>query len=241
MIRLVIVGGDHPRSESLCRELIASGLFQVEIQPRVNLEDLEGNYSLQSIPSHKYGRALSCTESCCALAHKLAQERLISTGGVVLEDDAVVLNYQALADYAAQVVGSDENILLNFSTTRCAEDAHWDFGNNLLIRTYGPTALAVGYAASRSEMQQLIESNNSLEYVADWPPTRAKHLRLKFPLIAHGYRNTQSLIGSTVTRRQVSLWQLLIRGHHRIFLIRIQGKLRFEVNKFLLCKKGARL
>lgn len=240
MIRVVIVGGDQPRSENLYNDLQDSGLFQVEIQPRINKSDLLKALKPCKNWSPAYGRPLSTAESCCALAHRLAQERLASTGGVILEDDAVVLDIQALADFATPVVDSKRSILLNFSTTRCAEDVNWNLTNNSTIRTIGPSALAVGYAASRSELNQLVNANYCLEHVADWPPTRSRHLRLKFPIVAHGFRDNESLIENTSNRNPTSFRELLIHFHLKAVTERIKKKIQFELTNVLLRVRSAK-
>lgn len=239
MIRVIIVGGDQPRSKNLYRDLQDSGLFKVEIQARINKSDFLKLNDAEKGSSKKYGRTLSISERSCALAHRLAQETLASTGGIILEDDAVVLDFQALANFGASVVDSKQSILLNYSTSRCAEDVSWNLTSNSIIRTIGPSPLAVGYAASRSKLSQLVKANHNLEYVADWPPTNAKHYRLKYPVVAHGLRNTTSLIEGTTNRNQKSLFELLSGAHFQASLNRVTRKFQFELTSFLLRTQGA--
>lgn len=241
MIRTVIVGGDSPRSLSLHEDLLAAGLFQVEIQPRIVEEDLNDKRLHLKSSKESYGRELSIAERCCALAHRRAQERIVSSGGIILEDDAVVLNFQLLADYASWVVESNKSILLNLSSTQCAEDVNWEFDRNKIIRTCGPSALAVGYVASSQGMCQLIESNQSLQFVADWPPLKAIHYRLKFPVVAHGQRNFESLIAGSTRREAVPLIALLFKFRFRAFLVRLKGKLSFEITRIQIVRYGAKL
>jgi len=240
MIRVVIVGGDQPRSKNLLKDLQDSGFFQVIIQPRVNESNLVGAHYPAISSAEAYGRTLSISERCCSLAHRLAQEKLATTGGIILEDDAVVLDFQALADFAAQVIDSDQNILLNFSTLRCSEDVDWNLTNNSIIRTVGPSSLAVGYAGSANALRQLIEANFCLEYVADWPPINARHLRLKYPIVAHGHRNNMSLITGTTNRSQVSIFELVVRRQIEAAFGRVKSKILFELTKAILWLRRAK-
>jgi hypothetical protein len=239
VIRVVIVGGDYPRNKNLYKDLQDSGLFQVEIQPRVNKSDLLGVLDSERGSVKEYGRTLSISERCCALAHSLAQESLASTGGVILEDDAVILDIQSLADFASQVVDSKRSILLNYSTVKCAEDVNWNTTNNSIIRIIGPSSLAVGYAASRSKLSQMLQANHNLEYVADWPQTTGGNLRLKYPIVAHGHRNNASLIENTSNRNQSSLCELVIQAHFKAVLVRIRQKFQFELTNVILWLRRA--
>ena len=240
MIRVVIVGGDQPRSSNLIQGLLDSGLFQIEIQRRINESDLSHEDFLSSTSLNYYGRELSVSEKCCSLAHRLAQEKLRQSGGIILEDDAVVLDYEALARFTLEVLTSKQSVLVNFSTTSCAEDIAWIQKRNYFIRTWGPTPLAVGYAASKSGIQQLINSNTPLKYVADWPPTKSKDFRLKYPIIAHGHRSTLSLIDASSSRAQLSLKQLVLAFNCNAANNRIKSKIRFEFTNFLLFARGAK-
>ena len=240
MIRAVIVGGDSPRSKNLRQDLEGSGYFQVEIQPRILPADLD-EYDLDVEPSdQRYGRDLSITERCCALAHQRAQKRIRSNGGVILEDDAVVLDVHVFAAYASWAVESNKGVLLNLSSTNCAEEINWEFENNRVVRTCGPSALAVGYAASSEVLCQLIDANLSLQYVADWPPIRASHYRLKFPVVAHGHRDYESLIAGTTSRDSVPLASLLLNFQFRTFVGRLIYKSDHEITKLLLKLAGAK-
>jgi GR25 family glycosyltransferase involved in LPS biosynthesis len=240
MIRVVIVGGDQPRSDNLIQGLVGSGLFQVEIQRRIDESDLSYGDFLSSTSLNHYGRELSVSEKCCSLAHRLAQEKIKTSGGIILEDDAVVLDYEALARFTTALVASNRSILVNFSSTRCAEDISRSQRENRFIRTWGPTPLAVGYAASKSGILQLINSNTPLRYVADWPPINSKNYRLKYPIIAHGHKNTLSLIDSSSSRVQLSFKQLVLARRSNAVITRVKGKIRFEFMKFLLLVRGAR-
>lgn len=239
MIRVIIVGGDKPRSVDLHQGLLDSGLFVVEIQPRVTYSDITGQKNARDTSGAAYGRSLSASERCCALAHRLAQERILSTGGIILEDDAVVLDYPRLAHFSSKVVESKKSVLLNLSTTRCAEDVDWPLGRNSYVRTFGPTALAVGYAASSSAIRQLVGSNHSLTYLADWPPIGATHLRLKRPIVAHGHRNNVSLIESSDSREPVSIYTLISERSIMLTLKRIKDKFQFEFTRVILVLRNA--
>jgi len=234
VIHVVIVGGDQPRTKTLYSDLIDSGLFHVEIQPRMSEADLVETSERPSALSMTYGRTLSISERCCALAHRLAQEKIRSTGGIILEDDAVVMDYQALADIAVKVVSNSQSVLFNYSTKRCVEDIDWTTDTNRIVRTIGPTALAVGYAASRSELNQLIEANKNLDYVADWPPTRARHLRLRYPIVAHGSINNKSLIECSSNRQPIPFRKLLVDGQGTAAFRRLKNKAAFELTKAIL-------
>lgn len=239
MIDVVIVGGDQPRSKNLFKDLQDSGCFHIAIQPRIYESNLEGMHDVAISSAVIYGRALSISERCCSLAHRLAQEKLATSGGIILEDDAVVLDTRALANFASQVINSDKSVLLNFSTLKCAEDVDWDLTNNSIIRTFAPSALAVGYAGSGAALRQLIEANCSLEYVADWPPISAKHLRLKYPIVAHGHRNSTSLISDTSNRAHVSIIELVIRKQIIAALGRVKSKILFELANAILWVRSA--
>lgn len=239
MIPLVIVGGDRPRSASLRSELIASGLFEIRIQPRICVEDLPKSLGSTTAFKKVYGREISTSEKCCAFAHLQAQEKLVLTGGIILEDDAVVLDYLQLAFYGKLVAESKKSILLNLSTIKCEEEVDWTFDENRLIRTVGPTALAVGYAASSLEMRRLSKANSDLEYLADWPLTTSRNFRLKRPIVAHGKLGTQSLISSTTDRQKISFINLIYRKNIFAAFLRLKQKIQFEATRAILYAKSA--
>lgn len=240
MIRVVIVGGDSPRSKNLRQDLEDSGYFQVEIQPRILPADLDEFEVVVEPSDQNYGRQLSLTERCCALAHRRAQEKIRSVGGVILEDDAFVLDVHVFAAYASWAVEGNKGVLLNLSTSNCAEDVAWELKNNRLVRTCGPSALAVGYAASSEVLRKLIDANLSLQYVADWPPVKANHFRLKFPVIAHGRRDFESLIAGTTFRDSVPLVSLLLKFQFGTFVRRLIYKSNHEITKLMLKLAGAK-
>lgn len=239
MIPIVVVGGDQPRSALLLRELIASGLFEMHIQPRISVDDLPK--LLESAPPFKkfYGRDLSTSEKCCAFAHLQAQEKLAFTGGIILEDDAVILDYHQLAFYGKWATESKKSILLNLSTIKREEEVDWTFDENRLIRTVGPTALAVGYAASSLEMRRLSIANSSLKYLADWPLTSAKNFRLKRPIVAHGKQGTQSLISTSTNRQKIGFMKLVWRKNYYAAFTRLKQKVHFEATRAILYATGA--
>lgn len=239
MIPLVIVGGDQPRSISLYKELVETRLFNVSIQPRISEADLPKRLREAPDSLDIYGRVLSASEKCCAFAHQQAQNKLLSTGGIILEDDAVVLDYKELAFYGASALKDKESILLNLSTLKCEEEVDWIPLNNSRIRTFGPSSLAVGYAASSLGMRQLVDSNADLHYLADWPPTSARHLRLKKPLVAHGKLTTKSLISMSSNRSKISFWKLILDRNYFAAIFRIRQKIYYEVTRIILFFTGA--
>ncbi len=239
MICVVIVGGDQARSKSLFKDLQDSGLFHVVIQPRIHESHLAETNDALIRSAKAYGRPLSISERCCSLAHRSAQEKIERTGGIVLEDDAVVLDIRALADFASQVIKKDKSVLINFSTLKCAEDVNWDLKNNSIIQTFAPSALAVGYAGSRAAIRQLIKANSSLEYVADWPPIKAKHLRLRYPIVAHGHRNSTRLISDTTQRHHLPIIDLVVDRQFIATLGRLKSKALFELSRVILWLRGA--
>jgi GR25 family glycosyltransferase involved in LPS biosynthesis len=144
------------------------------------------------------GRDLTLGEIGCALAHnncrRLASESdLIS---LILEDDAVITQMEKLDELVKCLYRKNfehKNIVLNIS-----KEISWQkvekTSSKLWKLTFGQTPLAAGYLVSKVSAKTLLDANEPIKTVADWPYSDVQNARSLQAIVNHNHEKTRSLI-----------------------------------------------
>lgn len=185
-----------------------------------------------------YGRALTQNERACAISHTRAREILAKSdfGGVILEDDARILNPEAFVTEARDFLRTHRGkqhvlTLLTYLKTPHVEKRR-NTGRNT-FRLFAEAPLAVGAALTSKAAKCLISAATDQSMTADWPTSRCVFFGLKAGVIKHGDSETVSMIGdvenrvSTVGFRLISQCDLIgikRRLFQKIDTMRIQAK-----------------
>ncbi len=156
-----------------------------------------------------YGHPLEFNELACSYSHNRARSIISTykTGGVILEDDARIINEIRLFD-TVQSFLDRENApsLLNLCTRLNFDDPFMGFFKRELqskyLATFGPTHLAVGYALNATAAQIMVLKNTPVKYRPDWPNVNLKYFVSKFPCVAHGDSATVSTIDPLGIKRK---------------------------------------
>lgn len=185
-----------------------------------------------------YGRALTQNERACAISHMRAREILANFdfGGIILEDDARILNPEAFVAEARDFLRTHRGkkhvlTLLSYLKTPHGEKRR-NSGHNT-FRLFAEAPLAVGVALTPEAAKCLISAAADRSMTADWPISRCVFFGLKTGVIKHGDSETVSMIGnvedrvSSMSARLISQCDLIgikRRLFQKIDTIRIQAK-----------------
>ena len=151
-----------------------------------------------------HGRKLAPAEIGCADSHnrarKLIQNR--EDGGVILEDDARIINVDSFFIMANKFLSSQVLNLSILSFTGFRKIGLKSSRNKLLeknefIKLWGSPDLAVSYALTKKAATELLKSNQPIIDVSDWPETACTYFVPLQPVIHHGDAATASLIDHT--------------------------------------------
>ena len=143
----------------------------------------------------------------CAIAHQRVQNLIAKNqvGGIVLEDDAFILDYPNLKSlYLTFLRESNfKPSLLNFTANQPIENcvSVVPIGVSIPKKVFGPTPLACGYMLNASAAEILSKANFPFRFKADWPPVSIRHYRSSIPLAAHGSHLIESTIEKDKLRR----------------------------------------
>lgn len=136
----------------------------------------------------------------CALSHNVAR-RIISEsslGGVILEDDARILNtadFISTIRYFLSKKFEQDRVLGLLEWRSNSYKRKMNNQNQLKIRKlFGVTPTTVGYALSPTAAKIILNANSPIRFMPDWPTTDVTYYATSFGLIAHGDKSSQSLI-----------------------------------------------
>jgi len=162
------------------------------------------------------GRLLSHGEIGCAHSHNEARSLLAESmnGGVILEDDARILDLDSLIKISTDFLNQNKNSKRILSLTGMSQITpvnknKYDSRNNKWVRTYGHSPLAVANVMTPMAAGDLLNSNQPIKYVADWPYSKSKFYSVKVPIVYHGDETTESLIDASGSRTRVTKRRLL--------------------------------
>lgn len=152
-------------------------------------------------------RFMSFPEIGCAYSHNLARLAIAQSkfGGIVFEDDARIINLDLLLDEVSAFLLKNINKSSLLSLTHAVHPAQIPNIQSTVgeYRLYGDTPLAVAYALTPLAAQRLLEANDPVKYVSDWPEAKVKKFCLTYPLVLHGDSETQSVIDPLGTLARV--------------------------------------
>ena len=118
-----------------------------------------------------FGRELTDGEFACALSHRELYKCIITrglTGGIILEDDAIV--DQAFANFVKQAHYHHAKLMLLDHAQARVLDVGLEIMPGTMIRRLAlPAYLTTGYTASREAAQLLLEASTPVCHTADWP------------------------------------------------------------------------
>ena len=157
------------------------------------------------------GRKLTPEEIGCADSHNRARDLIQSHtgGGVILEDDARIINIDSFFIMATDFLSSQNAKLsiLNLTGFRnigLEASKNRSTNNNRYIKLWGSPDLAVSYALTQKAATELLISNTPIIGVSDWPHSKCYYFVPLIPLVRHGDKNTQSIIDSTKNNFRIS-------------------------------------
>ena len=156
-------------------------------------------------------RKLTPAEIGCADSHNRARDLIKSyaTGGVILEDDARIINIDSFFIMATEFLSSQNSKLsiLNLTGFRnigLEASKNRSTNNNRYIKLWGSPDLAVSYALTQKAAAELLISNTPIMGVSDWPHSKCYYFVPLIPLVRHGDKNTHSIIDSTKNNFRIS-------------------------------------
>ena len=157
------------------------------------------------------GRKLTPAEIGCADSHNRARDLIKSyaSGGVILEDDARIINIDSFFIIATDFLSSQnlKSSILNLTGFRnigLVTSRNRSTNNNRYIKLWGSPDLAVSYALTQKAATELLISNTPIIGVSDWPHSKCYYFVPLIPLVRHGDKNTQSIIDSTKNNFRIS-------------------------------------
>lgn len=164
--------------------------YQEVIQNKIQV-----NYNYASI---YMGRKILPTEIGCSHTHNVARNLLSKTkyGGVILEDDAEVINLVHFKDVCIEFLNANfgkPSVLSLYNP-----EPQVDRDQKVIPRffpLFGFPKLAVGYAITPSASRNLLQSNSPIRFVADWPVSNSRYFMVKSSLVSHSHS-----VASTITQ-----------------------------------------
>ena len=147
------------------------------------------------------GRKLTPEEIGCADSHNRARDLIKSyaSGGVILEDDARIINIDSFFIIATDFLSSQnlKSSILNLTGFRnigLVTSRNRSTNNNRYTKLWGCPDLAVSYALTQRAAGELLRSNTPIIGVSDWPHSKCYYFVPLIPLVRHGDKGTQSII-----------------------------------------------
>ena len=206
LLVVVIVTPDSDRHVPLLKILQGDERFEIRILSATML-DTESDLSesainfTQSYSKVFEGRELTCREIGCANSHNIARQIISesSLGGVILEDDARILDidafYQISTNFLLKQFGNPSILsLAGFRLDKRANLSVLYKDCTCIFRLLGKSDLAVAYALTQESSEILHNANVPISSVSDWPESRCAYHALIGPVVLHGDENTKSLI-----------------------------------------------
>lgn len=167
-----------------------------------NISDL--SYS-QEFANFYLGRDLLAGEVGCAQSHNIARKMISSSrfGGVILEDDARILNSLEFLENVRNFLKVNEGkaAVLSLAGWKPRSIPKLNVSRNIEtskhIRLLGFPPLAVGYALTPLAGKYLYDANNPIKQTADWPQSKTRYFVTNRTIVFHGDFLTTSIIDSS--------------------------------------------
>ena len=143
------------------------------------------------------GRKFTPAEIGCADSHNRAREiiKQHSLGGIILEDDARIVNidnfYKIVLDF---LQSKNDYSILNLTPYSNLSKRYTD--KVKILRIYSAPDLAVSYALTPKAAGLLLDANQPINTVADWPLTKCNFYIPNLQVVVHGDPDTNSFIAN---------------------------------------------
>jgi hypothetical protein len=184
-----------------CSNISLSILEAVMIAPNQEVDDLKGIDFKRVEAIH--GRMLTGPELGCTISHQNARRIIAESnfGGLILEDDAVVTDVIELIAVCRSFLQRQcqESSLLNLLIDEFS--AQTGEPRAQINRRFSPVPLAVAYALTPLAALRLVEANNPISQMNDWPSATVRYFSVDKNLVLHGNADNTSLIDPSYLRR----------------------------------------
>ncbi len=203
---VIIAARKHDRSAPLLQSLESSSIFEVVRLSATIGTELRPPDWLSTTQEHiRFGRSLTQNERACAISHSRARTIIkdSSVGGVILEDDARILDLAQFEKTVSEFLDSKLPQKKILSLLQYHDERNISLSKkekNRIFRLPGSFPLAVAYALTPNAAEELISQSNSTSGVSDWPDSACAYFFLRFGLVRHGDKNTKSIIGQVEIR-----------------------------------------
>jgi hypothetical protein len=203
---VIIASPKQDRSAPLQNSLKASSIFKVVKLDATMGAELGAPKSLAVTQELiRFGRTLTQNERACAISHSQARTLIkkSSIGGVVLEDDARILDLGEFEKIVCAFLGSQppQKKVLSLIRYHAKNDQRPSRKKtNRLFRLPGSCPLAVAYALTPKAAEELNYQSSKTSSVSDWPDSSCIYYFPRIGLVRHGDEQTNSIIGQVEIR-----------------------------------------
>jgi hypothetical protein len=144
------------------------------------------------------GRKLTPEEIGCADSHNRARKIVKENrfGGVILEDDARIIDVDSLFQEAYMFLNIKKNTTSVLNLTGFRNLSKKKVSQISFTRILTQPDLAVGYALTSLASHYLLNANCPITDVADWPQSKCNYYISNLRKVIHGDLDTKSLIDS---------------------------------------------
>jgi hypothetical protein len=153
----------------------------------------------------RFGRILTQNERACAISHTRARAVIKNSnfGGVIMEDDARILDIELFQKTVCEFLGSNalQKKILSLLQYHCTNHlSSTRKEQNKLIRLPGSFPLAVAYSLTPKAAEELNHQSSNTSGISDWPDSSCVYYFLRSGLVRHGDEQTNSIIGQVEIR-----------------------------------------
>ena len=147
------------------------------------------------------GRKLTPEEIGCANSHNRARNIVKNNqlGGVILEDDARILDVHLLFREVNTFLNIKKNTSSVLNLTGFRNLSRNRVSQNNFTRIFTQPDLAVGYVLTSLASSNLLNANCPITDVADWPKSKCDYYISSSKKVIHGDLDTKSLIDKNNT------------------------------------------
>lgn len=201
LLVVIIETPNSMRSMPLISTLEGDSRFEVVRLPAVMLNsDLDISQKdialLRSQFTLFHGREMSPREVGCAHSHNLARALIsnCANGGVILEDDARVINVDSFFKSASDFLIKNSNKPAVLSLNDFRPGKNLSLNRDGIQRLFGTPFLAVAYASTSLAAGELCNANSPIRTVSDWPSNSITYYAIYDPVVLHGDSEVLSTI-----------------------------------------------
>lgn len=177
-------------------------------------------------------RKNSLPELGCAQAHKNIYDKMIKENiplALIFEDDAIILDFNRFTLCVNEIRELNTNSALVASFySQNAELKRFTNKQKLWRRCHGTPSGAVAYIINKKAAESLRSANKSLDYKADWPPSRGLTFLLNTDQVV-SHSETESMISESRIVNELST-SLRLANTLDLLLFNRYFKLKLQMN-----------